>query len=161
MLQSQPQEQDDEADLRSRVESLASKLLPENVASDEELCKLSPETIDLMRRLVNGFFGVGGNGALNTTFLIERIRRIAKVGDQVIYIPYHAKGNSKHQDCERGYISAFTDRYIFVKFIPDIAAVGWCEATARACDPRTIYVDVPKKPPIALNIQNDAANNSS
>ena len=97
----------------------------------------------------------------DTSESMKTLLHIAKIGDPVIYVPHHANGDISHQDCERGKISSFNDRYVFVKFASNVAAVGWCEATAVACDPRTIYIDIPKKPPIAPNIQNDAANNSS
>lgn len=38
-------------------------------------------------------------------------------GDKVLYVPTHAKGNSKHPDCERGVVSSIgISGIVFVKY---------------------------------------------
>jgi len=39
-----------------------------------------------------------------------------KVGDKVIYVPRHAKGDKSHTDCEYGEITSMNDLYYFVRY---------------------------------------------
>lgn len=50
-----------------------------------------------------------------------------KPGDLVIYVPYHAKGNRNHLDCERGVITSIRDETIFVRF-GDMCCSQGCRA---------------------------------
>jgi len=56
-----------------------------------------------------------------------------KPGERVTYVPYHAKGNLKHMDCERGFVSNTNEKFVFVRFqrsygeacYPDQLVKGW------------------------------------
>lgn len=37
-------------------------------------------------------------------------------GDQVIYLPPHAKGDPHHEDCERGFVLKVRGEVVFVKY---------------------------------------------
>lgn len=50
-----------------------------------------------------------------------------KAGDMVRYVPYHAEGNMRHEDCENGRVTSTNDTYVFVRF-----GVG---ETSQACKP--------------------------
>jgi len=52
-----------------------------------------------------------------------------KVGDNVIYIPYHAHGNPSHDACEYGVVTSINSRYVFVLFNEEI------NRTSKACNP--------------------------
>lgn len=39
-----------------------------------------------------------------------------RAGDEVLYVPYHAKGNLRHMDCERGRVNSVSDHFVFVRF---------------------------------------------
>lgn len=39
-----------------------------------------------------------------------------KKGDQVLYIPRHAKGDKNHPDCEKGIVSSTNYKFVFVKY---------------------------------------------
>lgn len=58
-----------------------------------------------------------------------------KEGESVIYIPAHAHGNLKHEDCEYGEISSFNDKFIFVKYIRN----GILQKTAQATRYEDLY----------------------
>lgn len=61
----------------------------------------------------------------------------AKPGTPVIYIPAYANGNRYHPDSERGKISSFNSKYIFVRF--HTRSNGeWI----AACDPRDLILDI-------------------
>ena len=34
----------------------------------------------------------------------------------VTYIPVHAKGFRSHKDCDRGYITSWNDRFVYVRY---------------------------------------------
>ena len=38
------------------------------------------------------------------------------VGDMVKYVPFHAKGDASHPDCEHGIITSMTEHSIFVEY---------------------------------------------
>lgn len=59
-------------------------------------------------------------------------------GMRVIYVPYHANGDRSHKDCEHGRVSRVGTHSVFVKFDANVAAVGWDDATAKACYPDTL-----------------------
>ena len=50
-----------------------------------------------------------------------------KVGQAVIYVPYHAHDDLNHEDCEHGVVSSMNDTFIFVRFGASI--------TGQACKP--------------------------
>jgi hypothetical protein len=37
----------------------------------------------------------------------------------VLYVPYHANGNKKHKDVERGIVTGSNEEYVFVRFEND------------------------------------------
>jgi len=39
-----------------------------------------------------------------------------KKGMRVRYIPIHANGNIRHEDCENGVVSSTNDQWVFVKY---------------------------------------------
>lgn len=39
-----------------------------------------------------------------------------KPGDRVLYVPYHANGDTKHEDCELGFVSSTNDKFVFVRY---------------------------------------------
>lgn len=39
-----------------------------------------------------------------------------KPGEMVRYIPYHAKGDRGHPDCEDGIVSSTNDWFVFVQY---------------------------------------------
>ena len=39
-----------------------------------------------------------------------------KKGDKVRYIPHHADGDSRHEDCENGVVSSTNEKIVFVKY---------------------------------------------
>lgn len=49
------------------------------------------------------------------------------VGRDVTYVPNHAGGNAGHRDCERGVITSWNSRFVFVRF--------GSSATPKACYP--------------------------
>jgi hypothetical protein len=55
--------------------------------------------------------------------------------ESVIYVPKHAKGNLNHPDCERGVVSSFNEKFIFVKYIRN----GVLQHTAQATNPSDLY----------------------
>lgn len=38
-------------------------------------------------------------------------------GQNVRYIPYHAKGDPSHADCKNGIVKSKNDHFVFVKYI--------------------------------------------
>ena len=42
-----------------------------------------------------------------------------KAGDHVRYVPYHAHGDVRHEDCENGRVTSVSDHYVFVRFRPE------------------------------------------
>ncbi|KKK77026.1 hypothetical protein LCGC14_2857760 [marine sediment metagenome] len=60
-----------------------------------------------------------------------------KKGQRVLYVPLHAQGDIKHQDCERGVVSSTNDRVVFVKYDNQmcIMATGDEPYTAQATEP--------------------------
>jgi hypothetical protein len=51
-----------------------------------------------------------------------------KVDDRVIYVPRHAKGDTKHPDCERGVITSLgSGLIVFVRFGNDNNSKGCLE----------------------------------
>ena len=48
-------------------------------------------------------------------------------GQLVTYIPYHAKGNINHPDCEQGRVTSKNEKYVFVRF--------GNSSTSQACPP--------------------------
>lgn len=55
-------------------------------------------------------------------------------GEEVKYVPAHAKGDLRHPDVERGYVSSINDKYVFVKYIRK----GILQETSQATDPREL-----------------------
>lgn len=53
------------------------------------------------------------------------------VGDQVLYVPNHAKGNHGHPDCEHGLVSSMNDRFVFVRYVRSGMLQSTGEATLR------------------------------
>jgi hypothetical protein len=51
------------------------------------------------------------------------------IGTPVTYIPDHAEGDASHPDSERGFISSFNERWIFVRFYGP---------NGQACDPKNL-----------------------
>lgn len=49
------------------------------------------------------------------------------VGFAVIYVPYHAHGDTGHPDCELGEVTSTNEHYVFVRFSGD--------STSQACKP--------------------------
>lgn len=49
---------------------------------------------------------------------------VCDIGRIVIYVPGHAKGDLKHQDCERGRITSFNDHSVFVRYGLGITSNG-------------------------------------
>lgn len=41
---------------------------------------------------------------------------IFKKGDKVRYIPNHAGGKLSHKDCENGTVTAFNNKFVFVRY---------------------------------------------
>lgn len=39
-----------------------------------------------------------------------------KEGMKVAYVPYHAKGDTNHEDCEMGIVTYSNEEVVFVKF---------------------------------------------
>jgi len=39
-----------------------------------------------------------------------------KRGDQIIYIPHHAKGNPKHPDIETGFVTSVNEQFVFCRY---------------------------------------------
>lgn len=56
----------------------------------------------------------------------------------VVYIPGHAHGDDRHEDCEYGFVSVVNEKFIFVKFSKQLGNLGWEETTSQACDPRDL-----------------------
>jgi hypothetical protein len=54
-----------------------------------------------------------------------------KPGDRVRYVPYHARGDRNHTDCQDGIVSSVGHAYVFVKFTREIA---------QACKPDQLVV---------------------
>ena len=48
------------------------------------------------------------------------------VGKHVRYVPYHAAGDVRHEDCETGVVTSTNDTYVFVRFKGE---------TSQACKP--------------------------
>lgn len=69
------------------------------------------------------------NKVLNRELTVNNFMK----GDAVIYVPYHAHGDTTHQDCERGLVSSTNDKYVFVKFLPQLSRLGWEGTTSQAC----------------------------
>ena len=42
---------------------------------------------------------------------------------EIIYIPNHADGPN-HKDCERGIVSSFNEKFVFVKFYKQLINLG-------------------------------------
>ncbi len=63
-----------------------------------------------------------------------------KKGDKVRYIPLHARGNSKHPDCENGIVSSTNDKCVFVKYDNNmcIMVTGDEPYTSQATDPEDL-----------------------
>lgn len=58
----------------------------------------------------------------------------------VAYIPNHAAGDISHADVETGLISSKNDKFIFVKFEPQLSRFGWKGTTSQACSPENLTV---------------------
>jgi len=56
-------------------------------------------------------------------------------GMKVIYIPEHAKGDKNHPDCERGTVTAWNEKFVFVKFARNTTGLG------KACRPENLVSD--------------------
>ncbi len=39
------------------------------------------------------------------------------IGEAVIYVPYHTKGDRNHPDCREGVITSVNKKFIFVRFL--------------------------------------------
>lgn len=48
------------------------------------------------------------------------------VEQHVRYVPYHAHGDTSHEDCENGVVTSISDKYVFVRFNG---------STSQACNP--------------------------
>ena len=57
-----------------------------------------------------------------------------KTGQRVVYVPLHAQGDAKHNDCETGTISSLGRNIAFVRFDRQVKELGWEESTSQACD---------------------------
>lgn len=57
-----------------------------------------------------------------------------KANDRVIYVPNHAHGDVRHEDCETGTISSFNMvGDAFVKFDKQVSKFGWEGTTSQCC----------------------------
>lgn len=65
-----------------------------------------------------------------------------KKGMKVRYVPTHANGDIKHQDCENGVVSSVNDRVVFVKYnnLMCIMTTGDEPYTAQATDPSDLVI---------------------
>lgn len=43
-------------------------------------------------------------------------------GERVLYVPYHAQGDTSHPDCERGVVSSTNNLYVFVRYGDELQA---------------------------------------
>jgi hypothetical protein len=59
---------------------------------------------------------------------------------KVRYIPYHAKDNSSHENCEIGYVSSVNEYYVFVKFERIINNLKTWDITAQACNRQDLKI---------------------
>ena len=59
---------------------------------------------------------------------------------EVIYIPNHADGPN-HKDCERGIVSSFNEKFVFVKFYKQLINLGWEGTTAKPCKPENLKIE--------------------
>jgi hypothetical protein len=58
--------------------------------------------------------------------------------EEVVYIPAHATGCSKHPDMERGRVHKVTDKFVFVKFYKSGELL--CDVEAKACKPEQLKI---------------------
>lgn len=59
-------------------------------------------------------------------------------GDEVLYIPEHAKGDREHPDCRWGRVSSSNSSFIFVKFNEQVKNLGWEGTTSQGCLPEQL-----------------------
>ena len=59
---------------------------------------------------------------------------------RVMYIPLHAYNDTTHPDCEIGFVSSITDKYVFVRFAKQLARLGWERTTSQACEPESLKI---------------------
>lgn len=57
---------------------------------------------------------------------------------KVLYLPTHAFGDENHPDVETGYVSSTNEKFVFVKFEPQLTNFGWDGTTSQACDPKDL-----------------------
>ena len=57
------------------------------------------------------------------------------VGDRVVYVPGHAKGDRSHPDCQRGTVAGISSAAVFVRF-------GQEGTTAQACSPSDLRLEI-------------------
>jgi diphthamide synthase subunit DPH2 len=54
------------------------------------------------------------------------------VGDKVIYLPHHVKGDKDHEDCEYGIVTQTDSRRVYVMFNDDYTR------GSKACNPEQL-----------------------
>lgn len=59
-----------------------------------------------------------------------------RVGDKVIYIPSHAKGDLTHKDCEKGIVTSLGEKFVFVRYEKQHP-----ESNGKATDARDLIYD--------------------
>lgn len=71
----------------------------------------------------------------------------AKNTGRVAYVPNHIvpeygkrENMLWHEEVERGTISSYNDKYIFVKFDKQVNVLGWNETTAQSCYPEDLVI---------------------
>lgn len=63
-----------------------------------------------------------------------------KPEQDVAYIPSHADGDINHPDVEFGKVSSTNEKYVFVKFEPQLSNFGWDGTTSQACNPEDLEI---------------------
>lgn len=56
----------------------------------------------------------------------------------VAYVPPYVDEVMTHKDVEIGVISSRNDRYVFIKFVRQIAEFGWTGAASQACSSKNL-----------------------
>ena len=61
-------------------------------------------------------------------------------GERVRYLPLHADGDIRHEDCQNGVVSSTNDRWVFVKYdnLDCVMVTGDEPYTAQATDPNQL-----------------------
>jgi hypothetical protein len=59
---------------------------------------------------------------------------------RVRYIPGHASGDIRHQDCEDGTVSSVGAVSVFVKFDKQVTKLGFKGTTSQSCAPEDLHI---------------------